>query len=153
MQRTTLRRCLRCLAYEKTLEEDLDFVDDDLCLISCRTNSNIYRRKLTCWLKRQGREGRQDFLDVNMEKTDVMEIPNQQQRQQTPITINGRNLKGVVTFTYLPTKSSSFQLQTAAQMSMSKSGLEKQQTKPPLNNLKSVWRSTALHSAKIVNNI
>ncbi|CAH8843401.1 unnamed protein product [Trichobilharzia szidati] len=45
-------------------------------------------------------------LQVNIDKTEVMKITNQQQQQQqqqhpAPITINGRDLKEVTSFTYL----------------------------------------------------
>ncbi|CAH8585996.1 unnamed protein product [Heterobilharzia americana] len=80
-------------------------------------------------------------LQVNVEKMEVIKIPNQQ--QEAPITSNGRNLKEVVSFTY-PGKTALFQLQAAeTQMRMSKPGSEKQ-NRLSFINLKSVWTSTAL---------
>ena len=51
-------------------------------------------------------------LHMNIEKTEVMKIPGQQQQQQqhqTAISINGRNLKETTSFTSL-TWETSFQL-------------------------------------------
>ncbi|CAH8592088.1 unnamed protein product [Heterobilharzia americana] len=55
----------------------------------------------------EARQRRRDFLQVNVQKTDVTKIPKQQQQQQqqqTTITINGRNLNEIVSHlpTYLP---------------------------------------------------
>ncbi|CAH8521977.1 unnamed protein product [Heterobilharzia americana] len=46
-------------------------------------------------------EAAKTWLQVSVEKTQVMKIPNQQQQQKESITINGRNLQEVVSFTYL----------------------------------------------------
>ena len=46
-------------------------------------------------------------LQVNIEKTEMMKLPGQQQQQQqhqTAISINGRNLKETTSFTYLTRK-------------------------------------------------
>ncbi|CAH8544912.1 unnamed protein product [Heterobilharzia americana] len=69
--------------------------------------SNVLSHKLedlktkTNKLAKEARQRRRDFLQVNVEKTQVMKIPNQQQQQKESITINGRNLQELVPFTYL----------------------------------------------------
>ncbi|CAH8481820.1 unnamed protein product [Heterobilharzia americana] len=85
-----------CLIDEKTPEEDLDFTDDSYVMLLKLEDPQTKTNNLTQEVGRQ----RWDFLQVNVEKMEVMRIPNQQ--QQAPITINARNLKELVSFTYLP---------------------------------------------------
>ncbi|CAH8569796.1 unnamed protein product, partial [Heterobilharzia americana] len=79
---------------EKNLE-DLDFANDDMCLMSHKIED--LQAKTNKLIEEAAKTG----LQVNIEKTEVMKIPHQQLHQQTPITINGRNLKEVTSFTYL----------------------------------------------------
>ncbi|CAH8594694.1 unnamed protein product [Heterobilharzia americana] len=83
-----------------------------------------------------------DTIQVNIEKTEMMMmIPNQQ--QQPPITINGRNLKDVASFTYLSsTVSTTGDTGTDGDVKV-KIGKARQ----TFIILKPVWISTALHSA------
>ncbi|CAH8597644.1 unnamed protein product [Heterobilharzia americana] len=82
------------------------------------------------------------------DRGDVMKIsnrqPQQQQQQEAPITINVRNIREVVYFTYLDW-AASFQLQVMAHTRMSmQSGWETQQYRQALIILKPVWRSSTL---------
>ncbi|CAH8652288.1 unnamed protein product [Heterobilharzia americana] len=89
-------------------------------------------------------------LQVNAEKTEVMKIPKQQQhQQQAPITINGRNLKEVVSFTYIPRQQSFIYLGSI--LSTAEGGTDEnvmtrigKPARQAFINLKSVWRSAAL---------
>ncbi|CAH8590039.1 unnamed protein product [Heterobilharzia americana] len=87
----TVRSCenmaICCLTGEKTLA-DLDFANDDSCLMLHKIEDlHPKTNKLTEKAAKTG-------LHMNAEKTEVMKIPKQQQQQQqAPITINGRNLK------------------------------------------------------------
>ncbi|CAH8463514.1 unnamed protein product, partial [Heterobilharzia americana] len=79
-------------------------------------------------------------LQVNIEKTEVMKIPHQQlqQQQQTPITINGRNLKEVTSFTYLgSTVSTTGGTDEDVKVRIGKA-------RQAFISLKPVWRSSAL---------
>ena len=77
--------------------EDLDFTNDDLCLISHKLEDmQVKSNKLA-------EEASKIGLEVNIEKTEVMKILGQQQHQ-TAISINGRNLKETTSFIYLARK-------------------------------------------------
>ncbi|CAH8495744.1 unnamed protein product [Heterobilharzia americana] len=98
MQQTTVRRektgiCWLDRCDENTPEGDLDFTtDDDLCLepgiTQTRRSTSISQQ-----VDRRGRAGqrRRDFIQMNIEKTEVkvMKITNHQQQQQGLIAING----------------------------------------------------------------
>ena len=77
----TLTQCL----------EDLDFADD-LCLMSQK------HQHLQTKTDKLAEVAAKTGLQVNTDKTEVMKLLN---KQQTPITLNGNNLKEVNTFTYL----------------------------------------------------
>ncbi|CAH8599070.1 unnamed protein product [Heterobilharzia americana] len=78
-------------------------------------------------LAEEARQRRETGLQVNVEKSEVMKIPNQQQQKQAPVTINGIDLKEVVSFTYLPR-------QAATQMRVSKPASEKQYRPSSIKN-------------------
>ncbi|CAH8564362.1 unnamed protein product [Heterobilharzia americana] len=83
--------------------EDLDITNDDLCLMSHKLED---LQAITNKLSEEAGQRRKTGLQVNIEKTEVMKIPNkqhqqQQQQRQTPININGRNLMEVDSSTYL----------------------------------------------------
>ena len=79
--------------HKKLHLEDLNFADD-ICLISYKLEDmQLKSNKLA-------EEASKIGLQVNIEKTEVMKIPGQQQQQcQTAISINGRNLKETTSFT------------------------------------------------------
>nr|CAH8857021.1 unnamed protein product [Trichobilharzia regenti] len=79
--------------------EDLNFADDDICLISHKLEDiQVKSNKLAI------EEASKIGLQVNIEKTEVMKIPGQhrQQQQQQSTGVNGRNRKERTSFTYLP---------------------------------------------------
>ncbi|CAH8625754.1 unnamed protein product [Heterobilharzia americana] len=89
-------------------------------------------------------------LQVNVEKTEVMKIPKQQQHQQQAlITTNGRNLKELVSFTYIPRQQSFIYFGSI--LSTAEGGTDEnvmtrigKPARQAFINLKSVWRSAAL---------
>ena len=76
--------------------EDLDF-SDDICLISHKLEDMQLKSN------ELAEEASKIGLHVNIEKTEMVKIPGQQeqQQQQTAISINGKNLKETASFTYL----------------------------------------------------
>ncbi|CAH8500871.1 unnamed protein product [Heterobilharzia americana] len=126
---------------EKNLEY-LDFASDDLCLMSHKLEDLQVK---TDKLSEEAGQRRRDFLQVNIEKTEVMKIPHQQlqQQQQTAVTINGRNLKQVTSFTYLGRTVST----TGGTGTDEDVKVRIGKARQAFNNLKPVWRSSELHSA------
>ena len=71
--------------------EDLDFADD-ICLTSQK------KQHMQSKTDKLAKEAAKTGLHINKEKTELMKI---NAKQQTPITLEGENLKEVNTFTYL----------------------------------------------------
>ncbi|CAH8473565.1 unnamed protein product [Heterobilharzia americana] len=77
-----------------------------------------------------------------------MKIPNQQQGQQLQalITIDGKNLEEVVSFIYLPRQHRfKYRRRVGGTDEEVKAARIKKTARQAFINLKSVWRSTALH--------
>ena len=87
--------------HTKNTFEHLDFTDDDICLLICHKLEDMRLKS-----DKLAEEASKVGLQVDIEKTEVMKIPGQQQQQQhqTAISINGRNLKETTSFTYLTRK-------------------------------------------------
>ncbi|CAH8834294.1 unnamed protein product [Trichobilharzia szidati] len=114
--------------------EDLDFADD-LCLMSHKIED------LQAKTDKLVEEAAKTGLQVNIDKTEVMKITNQQQQQHpVPITINGRDLKEVTSFTYLGSIVST----TGGTDEDVKSRIGK--ARNTFINLKPIWKSSSLNS-------
>ncbi|CAH8620161.1 unnamed protein product [Heterobilharzia americana] len=136
------KMCIRRTG-ENTLEV-LDSANDDLCLMSHKVED------LQAKTNQLAEEAAKTGLQVNVQKTEVMKKPNEQQHeQQGPITTNGRNLKEVVSFTYLHRQHRlnyrRRHRHRGGRQSQPRS--ERQHDRPSRINLKPVWGSTTLHSA------
>ncbi|CAH8856362.1 unnamed protein product [Trichobilharzia szidati] len=112
--------------------EDLDFADD-LCLMSHKIED------LQAKTDKLVEEAAKTGLQVNIDKAEVMKITNQQQQQHpVPITINGRDLKEVTSFTYLGSIVST----TGGTDEDVKSRIGK--ARNTFINLKPIWKSSSL---------
>ncbi|CAH8614784.1 unnamed protein product [Heterobilharzia americana] len=119
-----------------TREKNLKYLEftDDLCLTSYKLED------LQAKTNKLAEEAAKTGVQVNIEKTEVMKMPNpqhQQQQQQTPITINGRNLEEVASAYLGSTVSTTGGTDEEVKVRIGKAS-------QAFINLKPVWRSSAL---------